>query len=67
MDGATIAVDPSVIPLRSTVSIDTVGPRTAADTGGAIRGCHIDEYFGTRRTDCTTAGRRQLEVQFDNY
>jgi len=66
-DGTTVAVDRSVIPYRSTISIDSVGTRIAKDTGGAIIGYHIDEYFGTRRADCIAAGRRTLGVEFESY
>ena len=44
--GRTIAVDPSVIPLGSQVLIEGLGERRAEDTGGAIRGHHIDVYYG---------------------
>lgn len=37
-----IAVDPSVIPLGSTVYIEGLGTFTAEDTGGAIKGNRID-------------------------
>lgn len=67
VDGTTVAVDRTVIPYGSTISIDTVGARVAQDTGGAITGYHIDEYFGTRRAACITAGRRTLGVEFDSY
>ena len=40
--GRTIAVDPSVIPLGSTVWIEGYGTRIAEDIGGAINGRHID-------------------------
>ncbi len=66
-DGATIAVDRTVIPLRGTVAIDSVGSRTAQDTGGAILGDHIDVYYGTRRAECRAAGRRSLTVDFTSY
>jgi 3D (Asp-Asp-Asp) domain-containing protein len=67
VDGSTIAVDPKVIPLRGTVAIDTIGSRSARDTGGAINGNHIDVYFGARRADCRAAGKRDLGVDFVNY
>lgn len=45
----TIAVDPKVIPLLSKVNIDIYknkGTFTANDTGGAIKGKHIDVFVG---------------------
>jgi 3D (Asp-Asp-Asp) domain-containing protein/peptidoglycan hydrolase CwlO-like protein len=40
-----VAVDPSVIPLGSRLSIPGYGLGVAADTGGAIRGPRIDLWF----------------------
>jgi 3D (Asp-Asp-Asp) domain-containing protein len=42
------AVDPSVIPLGTRLLVPGYGPATAADTGGAVRGAHIDLWFPTR-------------------
>lgn len=44
--GVSIAVDPNVIPLGSTVYIDGI-PYVAHDTGGAIKGKRIDVYFSS--------------------
>jgi 3D (Asp-Asp-Asp) domain-containing protein len=44
--GRTIAVDPDVIPLGSTVYINGA-PFVAEDIGGAIQGNRIDVYFPT--------------------
>ena len=45
--GRTIAVDPKVIALGSEVLVEDIGYRIAEDTGGGIRGDHIDVYYGT--------------------
>ena len=45
--GRTIAVDPKVITLGSEVLVEDIGYRIAEDTGGGIRGEHIDIYYGT--------------------
>ncbi|MDQ0902515.1 3D domain-containing protein [Paenibacillus sp. V4I7] len=44
-EGRTIAVDPAVIPLGSTVFIDGIGIRKAEDIGSAIRGSRIDVFM----------------------
>jgi 3D (Asp-Asp-Asp) domain-containing protein len=41
------AVDPSVIPLGTHMSIPGYGEAVAADTGGAIVGSRIDLWFPT--------------------
>ncbi len=43
----TVAVDPAVIPLGSTLSIPGYGIAVAADTGPSIRGARIDVWFPT--------------------
>ena len=43
-----IAVDPSVIPLGTSMTIPGYGEGVAADTGGAVAGAHIDLWFPTR-------------------
>lgn len=44
-EGLTIAVDPSIIPMHSVVYIPGIGVRYAEDTGGAVKGNHIDVFF----------------------
>ncbi len=56
-----IAVDPSLIPLRSTVYIEGYGYAYAADTGGAIRGAKIDLLFATHQ-QAVNFGRRNLKI-----
>src|SRR6185312_15520406 len=43
----TVAVDPRVIPLGSTVYIQGLGVFKAEDTGGAIIGDRVDVFVGT--------------------
>jgi 3D (Asp-Asp-Asp) domain-containing protein len=40
-----VAVDPSVIPLGTRLTIPGYGEGVAADTGGAIQGARIDLWF----------------------
>jgi hypothetical protein len=48
--GRTVATDPEVFPLGSELWIEGVGRRVAEDTGGGIRGRHIDVFFGEELT-----------------
>lgn len=74
VDGATIAIDRLAVPFRSALSIfveesdniELTGLR-AVDTGGAIKGAHIDRYFGVRRAECTSWGKQWRSVRFDGY
>jgi 3D (Asp-Asp-Asp) domain-containing protein len=43
-----VAVDPSVIPLGTRMTVPGYGEGVAADTGGAIKGARIDLWFPTR-------------------
>jgi len=65
--GTSIAVDPTVIPRRSSVNVDILGQRIAEDTGGRIKGYHIDDYMGSSRAECISMGSRQSAVTFINY
>ncbi len=44
-EGRTIAVDPKVIPLGTTVYIEGLGLREAQDVGSAIKGAKIDVFI----------------------
>jgi 3D (Asp-Asp-Asp) domain-containing protein len=62
-----IAVDPSVIPLRSFVHVepnpfDTSGAFYAGDTGGAITGQHVDIYDWRGRGAQDAWGARRVNV-----
>jgi len=65
--GASIAVDFSVIPKHSTVDVAIIGQRKAQDTGGRIKGYHIDEYVGAQPALCRSLGLRHSAVTFMNY
>ena len=43
-----VAVDPSVIPLGTRMTVPGYGEGVAADTGGAVSGARIDLWFPTR-------------------
>ncbi len=61
-----IAVDPRVIPLGTTCYISgsyaEVGFRTAADTGGGIKGNFIDIYYESNNPNFAGYGRRNVRV-----
>lgn len=56
-----IAVDPSVIPLGTSVYIEGVGVRRAEDTGGNIKGNTIDIYMNTQ-SECINWGCRYVTI-----
>lgn len=58
--GTTIAVDPNVIPYGSEIQIDG-HTYIAQDTGGAIKGNHIDIYFNDHQ-EALEFGRQQSEI-----
>lgn len=57
----TIAVDPSTIPLGTSVYIPGYGSAVAADTGGAIQGNRVDLCMETFE-ECYNFGVRNVEV-----
>ena len=60
-----VAVDPSVIPLWSTVEVPGYGIAVAGDTGGAIKGNIIDLHMNTI-AECTSWGRRNVTISVRN-
>ncbi|MDF2959826.1 MAG: hypothetical protein K0S39_1561 [Paenibacillus sp.] len=61
-EGRTIAVDPSIIPIGTTVYIDGVGIRTAEDTGSAVRGARIDVFMDDVRQAINFGVKRNVKV-----
>jgi peptidoglycan DL-endopeptidase CwlO len=56
-----VAVDPSVIPLGTRMTVPGYGEGVAADTGGAVRGARIDLWFPTR-AEALTWGSRTVTI-----
>jgi peptidoglycan DL-endopeptidase CwlO len=56
-----IAVDPSVIPLGTRMTVPGYGEGVAADTGGAVKGLVIDLWFPTRE-QALAGGRRTVTI-----
>jgi peptidoglycan DL-endopeptidase CwlO len=56
-----IAVDPSVIPLGTRMTVPGYGEGVAADTGGAVKGLIIDVWFPTRK-QALAWGRRTVTI-----
>jgi peptidoglycan DL-endopeptidase CwlO len=60
----TIAVDPSVIPLGTRLTIPGYGEGVAADTGSAILGASVDLWFPTEG-QARAWGRRVITITLD--
>lgn len=60
-----VAVDPTLIPLGSTLYIPGYGEAIAADTGGAIKGAHIDVYLQNKQ-DAKKWGSKTLTITIVN-
>lgn len=56
-----VAVDPAVIPLRSLLYVEGYGLAWAGDTGGAIRGWHLDLCFNST-AEADGWGKRHVTV-----
>lgn len=60
-DQKVVAVDPSLIPLGSTLYVPGYGKAIAADIGSAIKGAHIDVYLQNKQ-DAKNWGSQSLTV-----
>jgi 3D (Asp-Asp-Asp) domain-containing protein len=56
-----VAVDPSVIPLGTRMFVPGYGYAVAADTGGAVKGAHVDLCFDTV-AEAVDWGRRSVTI-----
>ncbi len=61
-DQKVVAVDPSVIPLGTTVEVEGYGKAVAADIGGTIKGNKIDVYM-QEKEDALEWGRKKVKVR----
>jgi 3D (Asp-Asp-Asp) domain-containing protein len=59
-----VAVDPSVIPLGTHMTVPGYGEAVAADTGSAIKGAIIDLWFPTVE-QARAWGRRSVTISLD--
>ena len=59
-----VAVDPSVIPLGTRLTIPGYGSGVASDTGGAVHGATIDLWFPTE-AQALAWGRRTVTITLD--
>ena len=61
--GDTVAVDPKVIELRSTLYIEGLGVRHADDTGGDVNGNHIDLFEDVSAKEANAYGwKKDVDV-----
>lgn len=65
IQGRTIAVDPTVIPLGSSVFIEGYGTYIAEDTGGLIRNSRIDLFFNDH-TSALNFGVKYADVYLED-
>lgn len=60
-EGVTVAVDPRYFPEGAVIRIDGYGERIVQDTGGGVRGRHIDVFYESHQ-ECLNRGIAYREV-----
>lgn len=60
--GRTVAVDPRIIPIGTPVYIEGIGWRIAEDTGGAVKGRHIDILLSSEEAAIRFGVKRHVNV-----
>lgn len=60
--GRTVAVDPTVIPIGSLLYLPNIGWRIAEDSGGAVKGRHVDVLMDTERRAISFGVKRHTKV-----
>lgn len=60
--GRTVAVDPRVIPIGTPIYIEGIGWRIAEDTGGAVKGRHIDVLLSSEQAAIRFGVKRHVRV-----
>jgi 3D (Asp-Asp-Asp) domain-containing protein len=61
----TVAVDPRVIPIGTPIFIEGIGWRLAEDTGGAVKGRHIDVLLRSHEEAIQFGVRRHIRVYLE--
>lgn len=61
----TVAVDPRVIPIGTPIFIEGIGWRLAEDTGGAVKGRHIDVLLNSHEEAIQFGVRRHIRVYIE--
>lgn len=61
-EGVTVAVDPRVLPEGAEIYIEGYGNRIVQDTGGGVRGRHIDVFYEDHQ-ECLDRGIQYREVK----
>jgi 3D (Asp-Asp-Asp) domain-containing protein len=61
----TVAVDPRIIPIGTPIFIEGIGWRLAEDTGGAVKGRHIDVLLNSHEEAIRFGVRRHIRVYLE--